>query len=132
LPFGTRIRCGEKPGEYLSGSWLLIAPFFALSPEQNDHKRWNNTEDQEAPQRFVIADRVPKYNGEPRRVQHQCKPENSAPLFRIHNDPNIAQGIIGVEYVRFDTAPTSEERTGLDLKQIGGEYETDGSACRPA
>ncbi len=47
LPFGTRIRCGGKPGEYLPGSWLLRAPFFDLPPEQNDHKRWNDTEDQE-------------------------------------------------------------------------------------
>jgi len=85
----------------LSGSWLFCAPFFALPPEQNDHKRWNDTEDQEAPHRFVIADRVPKHDGEPHCVPHQCKPENSAPLFPIHDNPNIAQGIIGVECVSF-------------------------------
>jgi len=77
-----------------SGLWLLRAPFFALPPEQNDHQRWNNTEYQQAPQRFVIADRVPKYHGEPHHVHQQCKPENSAPLFPIHNDPTIAQTII--------------------------------------
>ena len=72
---------------------------FRSAARAERHKRWNNTEDQEAPQRFVIVDRVSKYNGEPHRVRHECKPEHSAPLFPIHNDPNIAQGIIGVECV---------------------------------
>ena len=78
-------------GEYLSGSWLLRTPFFTIPPEQNDNKRRNNTEDQEAPQGFVVAHCVPEHDGEPYRVPHQRKPEDSPQLFPVHSDPNIAQ-----------------------------------------
>jgi hypothetical protein len=46
---------------------------------------------------------VPKYNGEPHRIHGQCRPEDSAPLFLIHDNPNIAQGMIGVEFVCLST-----------------------------
>jgi hypothetical protein len=49
----------------MSGSWLLRAPFFALAPEENDHKRWNNTP------------RVPA--------------RKFGAAFCIHNNANIAQ-----------------------------------------
>jgi hypothetical protein len=101
-PFVVLAFVPRKPGEYLSGfSWLPGAPFFALPPEQNDHKRWNNAEDQEAPHRFVIGDGVAQHNGEPHCVRRQRGPENSAPLFPLHDDPNIAQRIGGVERVSF-------------------------------
>jgi hypothetical protein len=52
---------------------------------------------------------VPKYNGEPHRIPHDCKPEDSA-LFpiHIHNDPNIAQGIIGLECLSFPSKTVAD------------------------
>jgi hypothetical protein len=120
LPFGTPIRCGGKPGEYLIGSRLLRAPFLTLPTEQNDHNNWNNTEDQEATKRFVIADRVPKYNGDHTAYAYECKPEDSA-LFPVHNDPNVAQGIIGVECLSF---PGKTEADAQALRMLSLDLAT--------
>ena len=43
---------------------------------------------------------------------HERKPEDSA-LFPIHNDPNVAQGIIGVECLSFPS------KTGADTQALG-------------
>jgi len=50
---------------------------------------------------------VPEHDGEPYRVPHQRKPEDSPQLYPVHSDPNIAQ-VRNQASTRFDRRSLSD------------------------